>query len=697
MDTTGENTTDLIPELLNSGITYSVYDAETDSILDTSLIDGETITNPNFTIIATPPEEVGSAVFYLNGKKVQTENVIPYTLFGNVGKDMFGRDLKDGDYELKVVFYTGKNGTGSVMVSDTISFTLDTDPGEPEPVPFDATFAVIDAFSNSVVDTDLTDGESVDASEMNLTATPPAGVDVGSVEFYLNGAYFRTENYAPFALFGDKSGDFLAGDLEPGDYEVEAKFYSGKKGGGVLLGTDTVSFVVEDVSEPPAEDPPAEDPPADDPPAEDPPAEDPPEPGFEATFASVDASSNNESDAEITDGETVDGTNMNIVVTPPAGVSPGSVQFVLNGKVVQTENVAPYALFGDNKGDFASGDLENGSYTLVANFYEGKNGGGAMLGSDSVEFVVTNNAAEDPISPTPEIDPDGLAEWADHIVMQFDGNNNDRDDIAAIPIAALLITAGGYADKTTFLYGNNLAEKNDESRMSELDAGGAFAEKLGIDARNYQDDIAGTTARLIDIIETGDKVLMIEGGPMEAAYRALEAVDPKYHSNITLLSHSSWNENRDVITLPGITEARTWADLKADFPDLTFVDIRDQNDGHNNDKGFNNKGWEWMDESDEPLIQEAREIMEPAAYAFNDPSDAGMVLYAMTGIDDGTPDQAKAFFEASDLFDPPTAPGPTGIVAGRFFVDADDDGQNDHDGSDPGVAGFTVQLRKDGA
>ncbi len=280
---------------------------------------------------------------------------------------------------------------------------------------------------------------------------------------------------------------------------------------------------------------------------------------------------------------------------------------------------------------------------------------------------------------------DALVRDFDRIVFHFDGNNNDPDDIAAIPVAALLADAAGIGDKTTFFYGNNLSEPNaGAGRLAAMDASGSFAEGLGIESNDYQDGIANTTAKLIALLETGDRVLMIEGGPMEAAYRALESIDPDLHENITLLSHSSWNENRSVKTRDtdgvndGVIQARTWADLKEDFPDLTFIDIRDQNDGNNNNKGFNNSGWTWMDDVSDPVIQQARLAMEAAGNTKkNDPSDAGMLFYALTGEDAATPEDALAFLAESGLYDlsPPDGPGdgpdpdPTPVEAVLWLID----------------------------
>ena len=38
----------------------------------------------------------------------------------------------------------------------------------------------------------------------------------------------------------------------------------------------------------------------------------------------------------------------------------------------------------------------------------------------------------------------------DAITFHFDGNNNDKDDISALPIAAALTNSAGLQNKTTF-------------------------------------------------------------------------------------------------------------------------------------------------------------------------------------------------------------------------------------------------------
>ncbi len=395
-----------------------------------------------------------------------------------------------------------------------------------------------------------------------------------------------------------------------------------------------------------------------------------------ATFRAVDTATDTLAETPLVDGAMLSGTSLGVVVDPDIDV--GSVSFYLDGDFARTENVVPYALFGDSGGDFFDGALSPGSHTLEVVFHAGADGTGANLGSDSISFTVADGDASSdpvdpplPVDPAPEpepdpmpedpagsgpIDPNGLVAWADQVIFHFDGNNNDEDDIAAMPIAAVLSAAAGITDRMTFFYGNNIAERNDDRQLAKLDDSAAFSRSLGIDAYGYQDDIAGTTDTLVALLESGQKVLMIEGGPMEAAYRALEQTDPQYHANIRLLSHSSWNENRDTINRPGQTEARTWSDIAQDFPGVQQVDIRDQNWGNNNDQGFNNNGWNAMDGSDAPLIAEARAAMEGATVTGNgikknDASDAGMLWYALTGAEDGTADDALDYIDASGILD----------------------------------------------
>ena len=95
-------------------------------------------------------------------------------------------------------------------------------------------------------------------------------------------------------------------------------------------------------------------------------------------------------------------------------------------------------------------------------------------------------------------------------------------------------------------------------------------------------------------------------------------------------------------TRPGEDEARTWSDIGRDFPEVTRIEIADQN------RGFFDSGWTWMDDSDLAHVQEARDRMEAAgAIKQSDASDSGMLYCALTG------DQKQQQPPASPASSPP--------------------------------------------
>jgi len=75
-----------------------------------------------------------------------------------------------------------------------------------------------------------------------------------------------------------------------------------------------------------------------------------------------------------------------------------SIVFELDGREVQTERNAPYALFGDNgRGDFDQGEIRAGSRTLTATAFPNRDGTGQACDVLTVRFEIrVNNDSPDP-------------------------------------------------------------------------------------------------------------------------------------------------------------------------------------------------------------------------------------------------------------------------------------------------------------
>lgn len=217
--------------------------------------------------------------------------------------------------------------------------------------------------------------------------------EVGSVHLMIEGplgsntpsSFERIENKVPYTLFGNVPGSVTSWKLpefkEGETYSVTATPFEKSKGKGLQGTSATISFQFVNV---PLSD-------------------------FEvSSFELADA----ETDQIISTLEEGDTINLAEVpyptivgLTSPAEV--GSVSFRLSreGEVVygRTENIIPYALFGDINGDLSASGLTPGSYKLVATPYTEKKGEGeagleSILNFEVIESTSTLNIFPNPTS-----------------------------------------------------------------------------------------------------------------------------------------------------------------------------------------------------------------------------------------------------------------------------------------------------------
>ncbi|MEM7102872.1 MAG: DUF5060 domain-containing protein [Bacteroidota bacterium] len=149
------------------------------------------------------------------------------------------------------------------------------------------------------------------------------------------------------------------------------------------------------------------------------------------------------------DLSSLNSTDLNIRAnTNPAEV--GSVVFAYDGNPnFQTESVAPYALAGDNAGDYAAWTPTVGTHVLVATPYSLSGGGGVAGTSLSIQFVVINGVGgSDPCTnPSPvALGVSGeLKKWH-KVTITFQGPNTTETD----PVNPFL----DYRLNVTFTNGN---------------------------------------------------------------------------------------------------------------------------------------------------------------------------------------------------------------------------------------------------
>jgi Flp pilus assembly pilin Flp len=80
--------------------------------------------NGRLTIRANTQGVVGSVTIQLVGPTnvTRTENIIPYSIFGDTDGDFAGGTLSPGDYTITATAYTGSGGSGTVMGTLTMDF-----------------------------------------------------------------------------------------------------------------------------------------------------------------------------------------------------------------------------------------------------------------------------------------------------------------------------------------------------------------------------------------------------------------------------------------------------------------------------------------------------------------------------------------------------------------------------------------------
>ena len=266
------------------------------------------------------------------------------------------------------------------------------------------------------------------------------------------------------------------------------------------------------------------------------------------------------------------------------------------------------------------------------------------------------------------------------IVISSDGNEHDHDDWAATPLSLALLAAAGLQDELVLytysdhIWGSNQDHPTSKSglnsyqHMRESALNGA--EYFGFDKSRFicavdnsivayhavRDEINKSTAE--------NPLIIIAAGPMQVVGEGINRADKEKRKFVTLVSHSNWNNNHsdkpNMKTDWDRHSGWTFKEIQEEFGtseggSVNCIQILDQNggddyDGLNTDiekfdwiktsearKLYKDGVWDWLYERQETCIKNKGKNF--------DPSDAGMIIYLLTGVEKTNPDMARELME----------------------------------------------------
>ncbi|MDN5869243.1 MAG: right-handed parallel beta-helix repeat-containing protein [Nitrococcus sp.] len=213
-----------------------------------------------------------SVVFVLDGARYQTENLMEYAMAGGWPAGEYNAwDLGLGDHTLDVKVYGGHGGTGNLIASRKVSFSLvdgkvngkddGKTEGKDEGKVIDMAASEFSGMGGGIelmvvdaaTDTDLhplRDGDKLDVSKLGSALSLRAAPSVTgheSVVFVLDGEKYQTESLMEYAMAGGwPAGKYNAWDLELGAHSLDVNVYDANGGTGNLIASRSVSFSLVD-------------------------------------------------------------------------------------------------------------------------------------------------------------------------------------------------------------------------------------------------------------------------------------------------------------------------------------------------------------------------------------------------------------------------------------------------------------------
>lgn len=221
---------------------FTLVNADTDEDIQT-LTEGNEITldkNTHYNIRYNHEGDPASVVFEHNDRIVRTENAAPFALAGDRKGDYLPWEaVTPGAHKVTATAYRDFNGTGAREIIQFVNFTILM---EAE----DATFTLVNADTDEDIQI-LQDGDVfVKPAHMNINIRYNPLSSPSTVVFKHNNKTVRRETYAPYALAGDRTADYIPwSEATAGNHTVEATPYSETGTAGPAL---VVNFTIEETT-----------------------------------------------------------------------------------------------------------------------------------------------------------------------------------------------------------------------------------------------------------------------------------------------------------------------------------------------------------------------------------------------------------------------------------------------------------------
>lgn len=265
------------------------------------------------------------------------------------------------------------------------------------------------------------------------------------------------------------------------------------------------------------------------------------------------------------------------------------------------------------------------------------------------------------------------------IAISSDGNEHDHDDWAATPLSLALLAASGLQDNlvvytySDHIWGSNQDHPTSKSGLTAYEHMRVSAlggqQWFGFDSTNFVcavDNSEVAYKALCDEINKSsaeNPLIIIAAGPMQVVGEAISRADISKLQFVSLISHSGWNDNHSDKPYKAFWDDHsgwTFKEIQESFSgvdggNLNCVHIANQNGGKGyvgfkapierfdwvrtsqakNNEAYKKGAWEWLYSRLETCIKKGD----------FDPSDAGMVVFMLTGVEETNPDLAKEIME----------------------------------------------------